>query len=184
MLSNGASAERARLEPAYDEQELVRRAQLGSAAAFEQLVLARGPALERFLLARLRNESDARDALQEALVAAWQTLPRLRQRDRFWPWLVGIAAHKAADLARRRPPLADADLGLLVDTTGDPEERARVRELWASIGSLPPLQRDVLLLRYLLQLSEEEVAEVLGIRVGTVKSRTARARGALMELIA
>jgi RNA polymerase sigma-70 factor, ECF subfamily len=184
MLSNGASAEPARLEPLHDEQELVRRAQLGSAAAFEQLVLARGPALERFLLARLRNESDARDALQETLVAAWQALPRLRQRDRFWPWLVGIAAHKAADVARRRTPLAEGGLELVVDTAGDPDERARVRELWAVVQSLPPVHRDVLLLRYLLQLSEEEVAAALGIRVGTVKSRTARARGALMELIA
>jgi RNA polymerase sigma-70 factor (ECF subfamily) len=184
MLSNGASAERALLESAYSEPELVRRAQLGSAAAFEQLVITRAPALERFLLARLRNESDARDALQDTLVAAWQTLPRLRQRDRFWPWLVGIAAHKAADLARRRRPLAAADPELLVDTAGDPEERARVRELWAVIATLPPVQRDVLLLRYLLQLSEDEIAEALGIRVGTVKSRTARARGALRELIA
>src|SRR5262249_1554339 len=102
MLSNGAATAHDRLEPAHAEQELLRRAQLGSAAAFERLVLARGPALERFLLARLRNESDARDALQETLVAAWQALPRLRERKRFWPWLVGIAAHKVADLARRR----------------------------------------------------------------------------------
>ncbi len=184
MLSTGTASDRARLDVVHDEPELVRRAQLGSAAAFEQLVLARGPALERFLLARLRNESDARDALQEALVAAWQALPRLRQRDRFWPWLVGIAAHKAADLARRRPPVVEADLALLVDPAGDPDEREHVRELWAMIESLPPVQRDVLLLRYLLRLSEEEVAEALGIRVGTVKSRTARARGALRELIA
>ncbi len=184
MLSISTAAERARLEPLHDESELVRRSQLGSAAAFERLVLARGPALERFLFARLRNENDARDALQEALVAAWQALPRLRQRDRFWPWLVGIAAHKAADVARRRPPVGETDLELLVDTAGNPDERAHVRELWAMIESLPPVQRDVLLLRYLLRLSEEEVAEALGIRVGTVKSRTARARGALMELIA
>ena len=151
MLSTSTAGERARLEPLRDEPELVRRAQLGSAAAFEQLVLGRGPALERFLVARLRDESDARDALQEALVAAWQALPGLRQRDRFWPWLVGIAAHKAADLAGRRPPVAKADLELLVDIAGDPDERARVRELWAVIESLPSLQRDVLLLRYLLR---------------------------------
>src|SRR5919108_5166854 len=80
-----------------DESELVRRAQLGSAAAFEQLVLRRGPQLYRYLAVRLRNEHDARDALQEALTAAWQALPTLKSRDRFWPWLVGIAAQKAAD---------------------------------------------------------------------------------------
>src|SRR5918996_3244802 len=85
-----------------DETELVRRAQLGSAAAFDRLVLTRGPDLYRYLVVRLRNESDARDALQETMTAAWQALPALRQPDRFWPWLVAIAARKAAAIIRGR----------------------------------------------------------------------------------
>ena len=56
-------------------------------------------------------------------------------------------------------------------------------EIREAILALPPNLRDVLLLRYLLQLSEEEAAAALGIRIGTVKSRTARARAALSELI-
>src|SRR5688572_24325104 len=77
--------------------EAVRRAQAGDADAFEELVLSFGPRLHRFLAVRLADERDARDALQETLLAAWQGLPRLRQADRFWPWLAGIAANKAAD---------------------------------------------------------------------------------------
>lgn len=69
-----------------DEAELVRRAQLGSAAAFEQLVLARGPQLYRYLVVRLRDDADAHDALQETLTAAWQGLPSLKHASRFWPW--------------------------------------------------------------------------------------------------
>jgi RNA polymerase sigma factor (sigma-70 family) len=156
-----------------DELELVRRAQLGSVAAFEELVVRRGPQLYRYLAVRLGNESDARDALQETLTAAWQGLPALRSRGRFWPWLVGIAAHKAADTRRAWLETREA--------VESPREDASLLDLRAAVAALPEQFRQVLLLRYVLQLSEEETASALGIRVGTVKSRSARARKALKE---
>jgi RNA polymerase sigma-70 factor (ECF subfamily) len=164
-----------RVEP--DEAELVRRAQLGSSAAFDKLVLTRGPDLYRYLLVRLRNESDARDALQETMTAAWRGLPALREPVRFWPWLVAIAARKAAAIARSRVREVEYDVELLSYEDED------VLELRDAIGSLPEHLRDVLVLRFQLQLTEREVAEALGIRVGTVKSRSARARRALEELL-
>ncbi len=154
----------------------MRRAQLGSVAAFEELVLARGPQLHRFLVVRLRIEADAPDALQETLTAAWQDLPRLREPSRFWPWLIGIAAHKAADVARRRSPASVAEPRPSATDDG-------TLELRQALAALPDRQREVLLLRYVVGLSEEEVAEALGIRVGTVKSRSARAREALREAL-
>lgn len=160
----------------HDEAELVRRAQLGSAAAFEQLVLERGEQLYRYLIVRVRDEGDALDALQESLTAAWQGLPTLKDRGKFWPWLVGIAAHKAADATRRRVPPVDPAIDLL-----DNDET--VLEINDALRRLPTQFREVLLLRYFLQLSEEETAEALGVRVGTVKSRSARARAALMEVL-
>jgi RNA polymerase sigma-70 factor (ECF subfamily) len=160
------------------EFELVRRAQLGSSAAFDELVVRRGPDLYRYLLVRLRNESDSRDALQEALTDAWRGLPGLRRADRFWPWLVAIAARKAAAVARGRG--AANELDLTVATEDDPG----VVEVWDAVGRLPTRYRDVLILRYRLDLTEEETAQALRIRVGTVKSRCARGRKALMELLA
>jgi RNA polymerase sigma-70 factor (ECF subfamily) len=165
----------ARAAPTDDEPELVRRAQLGSAAAFEKLVLLRGPQLHRFLSVRLRDEPDALDALQETLTAAWQGLPRLSAASKFWPWLCGIAVNKAADIARRRP---DAGYGQPATTAADHDE---LLDLRAALAALPEQHRQVLLLRHVVGLSEEEVAVALGIRVGTVKSRTARARRALAE---
>ena len=82
-----------------------RRVRLGGAhgdSDFETLVVPYVQRLYRFLVLRLGDERDARDALQETLLAAWQGLPRLRERDRPWSWLVGIAAHKAADSSRGR----------------------------------------------------------------------------------
>jgi RNA polymerase sigma factor (sigma-70 family) len=159
-----------------DESELVRRAQLGSATAFEQLVLARGPQLYRYLAARLRNDADARDALQETLTAAWLGLPRLKEPSRFWPWLCGIAAHKAADAVRGRIPVSERHDEVVQFAEGD------VRAIRDAVATIPEHLQQVLLLRYLVGLSEREVAAALGIRVGTVKSRSARARTAFMEV--
>ena len=157
--------------------EVVRRAQLGSAVAFEQLVVELGPTLHRFLSYRLHDEGEARDALQETLTAAWQGLPRLEQPAKLRSWLLGIAAKKAADVARRRTPAYDPE----------PELRGRddesLLELREAILALSPKLRDVLLLRYLLGFSEEETAAALGIRLGTLKSRTNRARAALAEVL-
>jgi RNA polymerase sigma-70 factor (ECF subfamily) len=167
---------RANAEPlaAVDDAELVRRAQLGSAAAFEALVVRHGGRLHRYLRAELRHESDAHDAMQEALTAAWRGLPALRQAERFWPWLAGIAAHKAADVQRRRGPTTDADPAAA-------REDDLLLETHEALSALPAQHRQVLLLRYLVGLSEEETATALGVRVGTVKSRCSRARRALLE---
>ena len=165
---------RARDAADLDAGELVRtvaRARLGSTAAFEQLVRAFAPRVYRFLVLRLGDESDAHDTLQETLLAAWQGLPRLRDAAAFWPWLAGIAANKAADSRRRRRLSAPEHVAL-----AGAAEMTAATELKAAIVELPPTLRDVLLLRYLLQLSEEETATALGVRVGTVKSRAARAR--------
>ena len=160
-----------------DEVELVRRAQLGSSAAFDRLVVTRGPDVYRYLLVRLRNESDARDALQETMTAAWQGIRDLRQPEKFWPWLVSIAARKATAIAGTRLRGDEHGLDALAY---DDESLLEIRE---AFGSLPQHLREVLVLRYRLGLTEEEVAEALGIRLGTVKSRSARARRALEELL-
>jgi RNA polymerase sigma-70 factor (ECF subfamily) len=159
---------------AADDAELVRRAQLGSVAAFEALVIRYGARLHRYLRAELRDESDAHDALQEALTAAWRGFPGLRRSDRFWPWLIGIASHKAADIHRRRGRSVEAEAGV----TQDDDLLLETRE---ALSALPAQQREALLLRYLLGLTEEEAAAALGVRVGTIKSRCSRARRALLE---
>jgi RNA polymerase sigma-70 factor, ECF subfamily len=149
----------------------------GADASFQSLVAPSVQRLYRFLVVRLRDEREARDALQETLLAAWRGLPRLQDKDEPWPWLAGIAAHKAADAGRRRRPFLPL---------GDRPDRGYVEthdssDVRAALDRLPEKAREILLVRYLLRLSEEETAAVLGIRVGTVKSRAARARALLLE---
>ena len=155
--------------------EPVQQAPASVPLAFESLVAPYAQRLYRFLVVRLGDEREARDALQETLLAAWQGLPQLRERDRPWGWLAGIAANKAADSARRRAPvvpLPETELGY---------EHGGPSEIAAALAKLPRSAREVLLLRYLLRLSEEETAAALGVRIGTVKSRASRARRLLQE---
>jgi RNA polymerase sigma-70 factor, ECF subfamily len=163
-----------------DPADAVRRAQKGSEDAFEELVRSFGPRLHRFLAVRLGDERDARDALQETLIAAWQGLPRLRDADRFWPWLAGIAANKATDAVRRRSSQNGHRPELAAAVVADAHGALAVRQ---ALDRLPERWREVLLLRLVLGLSEEETAAALGVRVGTVKSRSARARARLLELL-
>jgi RNA polymerase sigma factor (sigma-70 family) len=143
--------------------------------AFDELVEPYVQRLYRFLAVRLGDESEARDALQETLLAAWLGLPQLRDRDRPWAWLVGIAANKAADSARRRPR------GIQIESVEPSYTEGAASDTRAALARLPRKAREVLLLRYLARLTEEETAAVLGVRVGTVKSRAARARTLLLE---
>jgi RNA polymerase sigma-70 factor, ECF subfamily len=169
---------RSRAHAELDLPEVVRRAQLGSHAAFESLAVAYGQRLYRFLVLRLGGERDARDVLQETLVAAWRSLPTLDDPQRFWPWLAGIAANKAVDAHRRHRPTAELDPELAAP--GGPVDTLAVRE---ALDALPPAMREVVLLRFLLRFPEEETAAALGIRVGTVKSRANRARRILLEAL-
>lgn len=157
---------------------LVAKAAAGDAKAFEDLVRQVGRPLYAFLRVRLENESDALDAVQDALLAAWQGLPRLSRTDRFWPWLVGIGLHKAKDRARRQVRLRASEAAFR-DAYRNEEaaaESERDIALRDAINHLPHHLRDVVLLQYMVGLSEAETAAVLRIRLGTVKSRRARAK--------
>lgn len=162
-----------------NEAATVRRAQFGSTNAFDEIVRTRGPDLYRYLLLRLGNESDARDALQESITDAWKGFHKLNDPENCWPWLVTIAKRKAMAVyhKNKRRRVADVDLDLL------PGPNESALEVWDAIGRLRPIHREVIVIRYLLGLSEKEAAHVLGVRVGTVKTRSFVARQTLKELL-
>jgi RNA polymerase sigma-70 factor (ECF subfamily) len=165
-IDPSVEGERELVTTSPEEEQLVRRAQMGSSVAFEQLVLARGRELHRYLVFRLRNDNDARDALQETLGAAWQALPTLREPRKFWPWLVAIAAHKAVDIARTRQQVADEP----VDDLGQSDQYTL--EIRDALDRLPPRFREVLLLRF--GLEPRPFAALLEVVVAA--SQTARER--------
>ncbi|HET7573029.1 MAG TPA: sigma-70 family RNA polymerase sigma factor [Gaiellaceae bacterium] len=172
-----------------DERRLVLRAQQGDAHAFAQLVEPHREIAFRVAYLVTRNAADAEDAVQEALVKAWRTLGRFRADAPLRPWLLRIAANEARNRRRgagRRETLAlRAAAASSGEAAPSPEEAALAgdarRRLLDALERLPDRPRLVLACRYLLDLSEEETAAALGIRRGTVKSRSARALERLRE---
>ena len=131
-----------------------------------------------------RSAADADDAAQDGFVKAWAALPRFRSGAPFKPWLLRIVANEARN--RRRSAGRRAELVLRAaaaqppgDAAPSPEgaalEHERREHLLELVSRLGERDRDVITCRYFLELSERETAEVLAVREGTVKSRTARA---------
>jgi RNA polymerase sigma-70 factor (ECF subfamily) len=130
------------------------------------------------------SAADAEDAAQVGFVKAWTALPRFRRGAPFKPWLLRIVANEAHNRRRatgRRAALAVRAIAAQPpdDAAPSPEGaalgRERQEELLAAVSRLDERDQDVLTCRYFLELSEEETSQVLGVRRGTVKSRTARA---------
>jgi RNA polymerase sigma-70 factor (ECF subfamily) len=172
------------------ERELVLQAQRGDARAFEELVRSHEEIAFRVAYLITGNTADAEDAAQDGLVKAWRALGRFRAGAPLRPWLLRIVANEARN--RRRSTGRRAQLALRAgreQISGDaapPPEAAVVsaderQRLLAALDALPEPSRLTLACRYLLELSEEETAAALGVRRGTVKSRTHRALEQLRE---
>ncbi|MFE1576835.1 RNA polymerase sigma factor [Streptomyces fradiae] len=165
---------------------LVVRCQLGEREAFRELVAVWHTPLWRYVRGLVDSPHLADDLAQEAWVAVVRGLPRLRQPERFAPWLFTIARRTVTDhlrLAYTAPEtameeattaVADDELGGVLTTL----------QIQAGLAALPPLEREVLILFHLEDLSLASCAEVLGVPAGTVKSRLHRARRMLRSHLA
>ena len=171
-----------------DDHECVTRAQRGDRGAFSELVARYQDRIYRFLVRLTRSENDALDLAQETFLRAYQGLANWRPDARFTTWLFLIARNLAFDLLRRNKrveflPLEEDDM------TADPgpepdaalETAQRYRMLESALARLPVEHREILLLREIEEMSYEDIAAVLNINTGTVKSRIARARAALLD---
>jgi RNA polymerase sigma-70 factor (ECF subfamily) len=166
------------------ELDDVRQAQRGEHDAFDRLTERHAAELYRIALV-IVGPDDAADATQDALLRAWRELPRLRDPDRFAAWLRRILVNGCRDRLRaarrgvreiRVVPIAD-DVELVA-----PDHHRRVEAqatLGPAIARLDADHRAVVALHYAADLSIREVAESLGIPVGTAKSRLAGALTAL-----
>jgi RNA polymerase sigma-70 factor (ECF subfamily) len=186
---------------APDDAPLLARLRAGEPDAYEELVRRHGPALLAVARRVLGREQDARDAFQDALLAAFRALPGFEGRCRLGTWLHRIVVNAALMRLRsaaRHPEAALDELLPEFDATGHhvtaiaewPESaerlllrrevRERVREC---IARLPVAYRSVLLLRDVEGLSTEEAADALGLSAAATKVRLHRARQALRTLL-
>lgn len=163
-------------------------ARAGDSAAFAELVLRHQDAVYRFVLRMVGTRDEALDLTQDAFVRAWQALPQWQPEAQFRTWLFRIASNAALDALRRRRVVGFEPLDEALEPPGDepdPERRLelkqRVAALEASLAKLSAEHRDILLLREVENMSYAEIGAVLALSEGTVKSRLARARVALLE---
>jgi len=167
-----------------EDVELVERAQGGDVAAYGELVERYREVAFRTAWLITRSSADAEDAAQDAFVKAFYALGRFRSGEAFRPWILRIVSNEARN--RRRSAGRRQHLALRAerergpgDAAPSPEAATVAREdrerLLAALERLPERDRLVIAHRYLLELSEAETAEALGVRPGTVKSRLSRA---------
>ncbi len=166
-----------------DEQELIARSREGDTRAFDELVRMHQKLALRVAFLVVRDRTEAEDVTQDAFVKAYRAFGRFHPDSPFRPWLMRIVRNEALNRVRglRRRHLASQRL---IDDPGSggaaPSPETLVvadltrLEVVRAMESLSPKYRTVLYHRYLLGLSEREVAIVLGVPVGTVKSRTSR----------
>ena len=174
-----------------DDADVIARVLSGDRDLFRILVARYGVLAKRTaILCGAGEEAD--DVVQEAFVAAYQALPRFRRGEPFRPWLLRIVVNRARNVVRgrnRAQTLADRatgwDHGAFEWDPAALALNAQTRDaLVAALGRLPEPDREVLALRFLLDLSEADAATMLRLPKGTVKSRTARALQRLRLVLA
>lgn len=175
-----------------DEAELVRAAQGGDRRALDRLLREQQPRIYAVCRRIAGNDADALDATQDAMIAVVKGLPRFDGRSRFSTWAYRVATNSCLDELRRRRrrpvvglPEYDGVPVEIVDDRGPSvgdqvSDRLLVDD---ALADLPEDFRAAVVLRDLCQLDYAEIAEVLGIPAGTVRSRIARGRAHLAEKI-
>ena len=162
-----------------DERAWVRGAQAGSVAAVEALYRAHWPRAYRAAYLVVHDAAGAEDIAQEAFLAALRALDRFDRRRPFGPWLHRIVVNRAIDWARARTLRREVEADDAF--AADPAPAAELEELVRALASLPPEQRAVIVLRYLLEYTPGEIAAMLDLPRGTVNSRLRRGLDALSD---
>jgi RNA polymerase sigma-70 factor (ECF subfamily) len=162
---------------ANDDRELLARTGAGDRQALTELYTRYRGAVFAYLLRLTPDQHLAEDLLQETFVAAWKSAASFAGRSTVKTWLIGVAHRQAHNVLRRRPePLAgEEELAQLVAADPQPEDaalaQASYEELLTAIARLSLAHRETLALAFGQEMPAAEIAEALGVPVGTVRSR-------------
>ncbi len=155
------------------DEELLQRAKGADADAFEALYRRHRDWVHRLAWRFTGNQQDALDVLQETFLYLLKKLPDFHLTASMTTFLYPVVKHLSLNLRRRRQPNTDEEILLAIpDPAVQPAPRT---ELAAALAGLPPEQREVVLLRFLDDMALDEIAQVLDVPTGTIKSRLHRA---------
>ncbi len=172
-------------DPRVDEL-LAIRCQLGEAAAFDELVERWHGPLWGYARRLMRSDEAASEVVQDAWVRIIRGMARLRDGRKLRAWLFGVTRRALMDRLREQYSRSRETTADLDDVPGhgpDTSLELDLEQLDRALERMPVVERDVLTLFYLQELSLDEVADALAVPVGTVKSRLFRARRMLREQV-
>ncbi len=179
-----------------DDQILIKKALAGNESAYKSLLERHKDSVFRMIVKIVRSSEEARDLVQETFMKAFSSLPSYNFQYRFTTWLYKIAANNCIDFLRKKridslsldQPVVTKDGEVnfeLPDWTYSPEadlaSKQKSLSIDSAIDSLPPKYREVIVFRHKQDKSYEEISQILGIPVGTVKARIFRARELLKK---
>ena len=172
---------------ARDEAALIRQARRGSADAIEALVRRHWDSAHRAAFLIVHDAAAAEDIAQEAMLAAVRSIDGFDRRRPFRPWLHRIVVNRSLDWLRaraRRPEVSVEVAGPAAADAGQPDRTdALSDELIQALGGLDPDERALIVMRHLLGYRSSELARMLDLPPGTVRTRLARALKRLRELL-
>ena len=176
----------------FDEKKLVERASGGDPAAFNQLMELHERRMYAVALRMCANREDAQDCLQEAMLRVYRAIGSFKGQSTFSTWVYRITMNTCLDELRRKKNRQNTSLDNLLDMGWAPADENNVpeqqairaetrRRLHAAIRELPEDMRAAVVLRDIQGFSYDEIARMLEINVGTIKSRISRGREKLRE---
>jgi RNA polymerase sigma-70 factor (ECF subfamily) len=170
------------------ERTLIAQAQQGDKQAFSELVRRHRQGVISVVYRMCGDMNLAEDVAQDTFIRAWLHLPGYRPRSPFRNWVYRIATNAALDVLRREKETADVDALPLAARGEGPaavvEQREQAEAVRKAVLALPPASRAALVLREYEGLSYREIADALGVPIGTVMSRLNYARRRVLELLA
>lgn len=163
-----------------DTVKLVRKSKKGNNLAFSILIKSYEKDLYKVAIAMTKNEDDALDCIQEAILQAYISIKDLRQDEYFKTWLIKILINKCNALLKKNKKILNLDVSI---TENDKVEQSEKLELKDSINNLDSDLKIIVILYYYEDMSIKDISESLNVPQGTIKSRLSRARSKLKEML-
>ena len=163
-----------------DTVNLVRKSKKGNNSAFSVLIKSYEKDLYKVAIAMTKNEDDALDCIQEAILQAYISIKDLRQDEYFKTWLIKILINKCNALLKKNKKILNLDVSI---AENDKVEQSDRLELKDSINNLDSNLKIIVILYYYEDMSIKDISESLNVPQGTIKSRLSRARIKLKEML-
>ena len=163
-----------------DTVKLVRKSKKGNNSAFSILIKSYEKDLYKVAIAMTKNDDDALDCIQEAILQAYISIKDLRQDEYFKTWLIKILINKCNALLKKNKKILNLDVNTSKNDTVEQSDRLELKD---SINNLDSDLKIIVILYYYEDMSIKDISESLNIPQGTIKSRLSRARSKLKEML-